>query len=153
MESLSSYAMAIIGASFVMNLIQMILPEGNTKKYIVFVCGVVVVLLLISPVISFFHQDFDISQVLAGQEEHSMEIESETYETYYEQQVKNAYQSNIQNDIIERLRKAGYKAEKMEIEYDEITKEPKHLRVTITASDGTVQPVRIEVLAGLSAMR
>lgn len=144
-DNLSKYTMAIVCSSFMMNLIQMILPNGNSKKYVLFVCGVIMAIILISPVITFLNEDYHLEELLSVNEEKLFEVEKEKYEEYYENEVIHTYQSNIQNGIVERLKKAGYKVHNIQIEYDKVTMEPESLRLEIESMDGTVQPVRIEV--------
>ena len=146
-NDLSNYAIAIVCSSFIMNLIQMILPNGNNKKYVLFVCGVITAIILISPVISFLNKDFNLEEVIKYNKESFDEIEKKKYEEYYSNEIVDTYKNNIKNGIIERLKKAGYDVKSINIEYDKDTMEPSNLIIEIESSDGTVQPVRVEVIA------
>lgn len=146
-NDLSNYAIAIVCSSFVMNLIQMILPNGSNKKYVLFVCGVITAIILISPVISFLKRDFDLEEVFTYNKENFEEIEKKKYEEYYSNEIVDTYKNNIKNGIIERLKKAGYDVKSINIEYDKDTMEPSNLIIEIESSDGTIQPVRVEAIA------
>lgn len=103
-ESLSNYAMTIVCSSLMINLIQMILPNGHSRKYVIFVCGVITTIILISPVITFLNKDFDIQAVLNLNEEKLFDIEKEKYEEYYADEIISTYKSNIENGIVMRLK-------------------------------------------------
>ena len=143
-ESLSNYAFAIICSSFIMNLIQMILPDSSNRKYVIFVCGVIITIILINPVISIVHKDFDIQKILTINEEKYVDIEK-NYEEQYNEEILGRYKKNVEEGIVKRLNDAGYVVHSIECEYDEKTLEPKALKLNIQADSGTVTPVRIEV--------
>lgn len=143
-ESLSNYAFAIICSSFIMNLIQMILPDSSNRKYVIFVCGVIITIILINPVISIVHKDFDIQKILTINEEKYVDIEK-NYEEQYNEEILGRYKKNVEEGIVKRLNDAGYVVHSIECEYDEKTLEPKALKLNIEADSGTVTPVRIEV--------
>lgn len=143
-ESLSNYAFAIICSSFIMNLIQMILPDSSNRKYVIFVCGVIITIILINPVISIVHKDFDIQKILTINEEKYVDIEK-NYEEQYSEEILERYKKNVEEGIVKRLNDAGYVVHSIECEYDEKTLEPRALKLNIEADSGTVTPVRIEV--------
>lgn len=143
-EGLSNYAFAIICSSFIMNLIQMILPDSSNRKYVIFVCGVIITIILINPVISIVHKDFDIQKILTINEEKYVDIEK-NYEEQYNEEILGRYKKNVEEGIVKRLNDAGYVVHSIECEYDEKTLEPRALKLNIEADSGTVTPVRIEV--------
>lgn len=143
-ESLSNYAFAIICSSFIMNLIQMILPDSLNRKYVIFICGVIITIILINPIISIVHKDFDIQKILTINEEKYVDIEK-NYEEQYSEEILGRYKKNVEEGIVKRLNDAGYVVHIIECEYDEKTLEPRALKLNIEADSGTVTPVRIEV--------
>ena len=146
-ESLSNYALAIICSSFLLNIIQMILPNGENRKYVIFVCSVILTIILINPIIKFLNKDFNISNVIKQNIDLYTKIEQESYQEYYSNEIITTYKENVENGIITRLEEVGYKVHKIECEYDEVSMEPKYLKLTIESNDGTIQPVKIEVLS------
>lgn len=151
-ESLSNYAYSIICSSFLLNIIQMILPEGENRKYIMFVCSVIVTIILINPIINFLNKDIDVSNILIKNEEIYAEVQEENYRKYYSNEIINTYKKNIEEGVAKRLEEAGYKVHQIECEYDEVTMEPKYLKLTIESDNGRVQPVRIEVSSSNSVI-
>lgn len=143
-EGLSNYAFAIICSSFIMNVVQMILPDSSNRKYVIFVCGIIITIILINPVISIVHKDFDIQKILTINEEKYMEVEK-GYEEQYSEEILGRYKRNVEEGIVKRLNDAGYIVHNIECGYDEKTLEPKVLKLNIESDNGTVTPVRIEV--------
>ena len=54
MEFISSWVQGIIVAVVIGSIIEMILPEGNSKKYIKIVIGVYVIFNIVAPIINKF---------------------------------------------------------------------------------------------------
>lgn len=126
MEFLNSWLQGIITAVVVTTIIEMILPSGNSKKYIKVVLGVYVVFNIITPVINqFFHSDFELSSIL-NIEEYTKKME--TYEVNTkdskiektnEQNIKEIYQSNLKKDMKAKLEEKGYEVRQIEVEIED----------------------------------
>lgn len=123
---ISSWAQGIIMAVIIGAIIEMILPEGNSKKYVKIVIGVYVLFTIISPVISKITgkiiQVSDILELNKYIEE--TENNSKLYVTLDEDNsnnIKDIYESSLRNDIKAKIEAKGYNAKniKLEIEDDE----------------------------------
>lgn len=146
MNFLNDYAVKILCLSIFIGLIQMIIPKGKLKQNVLFTSMIVITIVIIEPIVNLLNGDIDISKIYAMNSEEYETIAMELdYEKYYDEKVKNTYEENLRNDIVKRLRDAGYKINKIECECDDETLEPKSLKLEIETDDGTVQPVRIEV--------
>lgn len=125
MGFLNSWLQGIIVAVVVTTIIEMVLPSGNSKKYIKVVLGVYVVFNIITPVINqFFHSDFELSSIL-NIEEYTKKME--TYEVNTkdikieetnEQNIKEIYESNLKKDMKAKLKEKGYEVKQIEIEIE-----------------------------------
>lgn len=111
----------IIGA-----IIEMILPEGNSKKYVKIVIGVYVLFTIISPVISkITGKTIQVSDILElNKYIEETENNSKLYVTLDEDNsnnIKDIYESSLRNDIKAKVAAKGYNAKniKLEIEDDE----------------------------------
>ena len=92
-EWISNWAESIIVAVIIATIIEMILPEGNSKKYIKVVIGVYVLFTIITPVINkFTGEDVQVSDIL----------DLDTYIEEAEASVKmqNTIQDNNQSSIM-----------------------------------------------------
>ena len=107
-DKLSDYAFSLVSAIFVLNIIQMILPESKNRRYILFVSSMIVTIILIDPLIKVLNRDIEVANILEESTENLLRISEENMNQYYEQEVLNQYKLNIENGIIERLRQMGY---------------------------------------------
>ena len=94
---ISSWAQQIIFAVIIGVIIQMLLPEGKSKKYIKIVIGVYVLFSVISPVVG-KNIDMDFGN-------YSLEIETNTVlsENNTENSINEIYKTNLKQDIISKL--------------------------------------------------
>lgn len=145
-DKLSNYAFSLVSAIFVLNIIQMILPENKNRKYVLFVSSMIVTIILIEPVIKLLNQDIEVANILEESTQNLIKISEENTNQYYEQEVLNQYKINIENGIIERLKQMGYETKIIKCEYNETTFEPEYLYLELNQIDGEIIPVKIEVI-------
>ena len=107
---ISSWAQQIIFAVIIGVIIQMLLPEGKSKKYIKIKIGVYVLFSVISPEVG-KNIDMDFGN-------YSLEIETNTVlsENNTENSINEIYKTNLKQDIISKLQNKGYGCESVEIE-------------------------------------
>ena len=123
---ISSWAQGIIMAVIIGAIIEMILPEGNSKKYVKIVIGVYILFTIISPVISkITGKAIQVSDILElNKYIEETENNSKLYVTLDEDNsnnIKDIYESSLRNDIKAKVAAKGYNAKniKLEIEDDE----------------------------------
>ena len=91
MEFLNSWLQGIIIAVIITTIIEMILPKGNTKKYVKVVLGIYVVFNIMTPVVNkFFDSNFELSSII-NIEDYMRKMES------YEVSSKDINESNEDN--------------------------------------------------------
>ncbi len=120
MEWISNWIQGIIVAVIIGTIIEMILPEGNCKKYIKVVIGVYILFSIISPVITKFTGNnlkvtniFDLNEYMqASSSEHQNLEESQ------EEQIRSIYETNLKNDIKEKLKSKGYETTSISLEIE-----------------------------------
>lgn len=110
---ISSWAQQIIFAVIVGVIIQMLLPEGKSKKYIKVVIGIYVLFNVISPVIG---KNIDLNL-----EELNIELENNTniIENNAQNNINDIYMKKLRQDILAKLQNKGYGCEEIEIETSE----------------------------------
>ena len=107
-NAMSTWAKSIILAVIVSTIIQMILPEGNNKKYIKTVIGLYILFTIISPIISKIsggNSTIDVSKY-----ENYFNVESTTTASanVIDKNLDNTYTSSIKADIKNRMKQKGY---------------------------------------------
>ena len=111
---LSSWGQGVIVAVVVSVIIEMLLPNGSSKKYVRVVIGIYILFTIISPVISSLpngkinvNDIFNTSQyeteISKSDENISKKIEASNNRT-----IKDIYISNLEEDIRSKLKEKGY---------------------------------------------
>ena len=118
---LSSWASAIIVAVIIGTIIEMILPEGNSKKYIKVVIGIYVLFSIVSPVITkFTGKDIQVSDVLEldkyVEEVKETSKMQNTLQSDNENNIMNMYSEGIKDDIRAKIKAKGYIVNSIDID-------------------------------------
>ena len=123
MNFLNSWLQGIIISVIVATIIEMILPNGNTKKYVKVVVGIYVVFNIITPIINeFTNSNFELSSIINIEEYtkkmDTYEVSSNNIEKSNEENIKQIYISNLKNDITAKLEEKEYSVKKVDIEIE-----------------------------------
>lgn len=119
-EWISNWAGGIIVAVVIGTIIEMILPEGNSKKYIKMVIGVYILFTIVSPVITkFTGNSMQVSDVLdidqyIEEAKNSVEVHNTLVENN-EQNIREMYISGIEDDMKAKLEAKGYLVKNIEL--------------------------------------
>ncbi len=108
-ENLSIWAEQIIVAVIIATLIEMILPNGNNKKYIKAVIGVYLLFTIISPI--FGKKNFNFNEIdyeKYFKDTKSYQTMSDSLTTYNDQSVEEIYLTNLKQDMKQKLKEKGY---------------------------------------------
>lgn len=122
---LSSWGQGIIVAVTVSAIIEMLLPNGNSKKYVRVVIGIYILFTIISPVISKLpNGKIDVNEILdtskyEKQIVQSNENISKKIEASNSRTIKDIYISNLEKDIKVKLEEKGYGVSATSIEVKE----------------------------------
>ncbi len=120
---ISDWASAIIVAVIIGTIIEMILPEGNSKKYIKVVIGIYVLFTIVSPVITkITGKDIEISDILDLEEyiedaKETSKIQN-TMQDNNENDIMNVYLEGIKNDIKAKAETKGYDASNINVKIE-----------------------------------
>lgn len=114
-EFLSSWAQGIIVAVIIAALIELILPNGSSKKYVKVVIGMYILFTIVSPIIKKIGgRDADLNAIL-DVEKYEQQLAksdnaiSQKFEDNNSRNIKDIYVSNLKADISEKLKEKGYK--------------------------------------------
>lgn len=137
-ENISVWAEQIIVAVIIATLIEMILPEGNNRKYIKAVIGVYILFTIISPILK-NNGNFNFNNI----DYESYFKENETYKTMSESltsnndnSVEEIYINNLKQDMKQKLKEKGFWVENsaVKIELQEGDNYGRILEINLTLS-------------------
>lgn len=126
MEWISNWAEAIIIAVIVATIIEIILPEGSSKKYIKVVIGVYILFTIISPVITKFSgKTLEVSDTI-DLDKYIEEVKKKgTTQNLLQENnstnIRDIYIGNLKADIQNKLKGKGYRviSIKLDVGYDD----------------------------------
>lgn len=112
-EWISDWAESIIVAVIIATIIEMLLPEGNSKKYIKVVIGVYVLFTIITPIINkFTGEKVDISDILdldtyIAEVNASVKMQN-TIQDNNQSSIMGMYSSGLKDDMKAKIEAKGY---------------------------------------------
>ena len=126
-ENLSSWAKGITLAVIVVSILEMLLPNNKTKKYIKMVMGVFILFNIISPFINAKDlknlNEIDASKYVNENNKNYVEQKS------MDERLEELYIEEIEKDIIKKVEKKGYKVSMCKVD-EKITKNEEETGIT-----------------------
>lgn len=126
MEFLNNWLQGIVVAVIIASIIQMILPNGNNKKYIKVVLGIYVVFQIITPVVNkFFNSNFEISSLIdidsytKKMETYEVSSQNTNIDKTNEDSIKQIYVANLEKDIKAKLEDKEYLIKGVEVQVED----------------------------------
>ena len=126
MNFLSSWLQGIVVSVIIATIVEMIVPSGNSKKYIKVVLGLYIVFNIITPVINeISNNNFELSSIV-NIDEYTKKMQ--TYEASSqninmeetnELTIKQIYVSKLEKDIKSKLEEKEYIVEEVKVEVEE----------------------------------
>lgn len=121
MNWISNWIQGIIIAVIIGTIIEMILPEGNCKKYVKVVIGVYILFSVVSPVITkITGNEFRVSDIydINTYIEASTKNNQENIEINQQNQIKQVYITNLKSDMKQKIEEKGYKVKSISLEVE-----------------------------------
>lgn len=143
MEFISSWVQGIIVAVVIATIIEMILPEGNSKKYIKIVIGVYVIFNIVAPIINkFTGNELDFTSIidLNKYEEKlsAYEVDANGLDENNNSNIRQVYILNLKNDMKAKIQDKGYVVNGIYVELEE-TEEFKVKRLNLSVSKKEIE--------------
>lgn len=123
-DFISSWTQGIIVAVIVATIMEMIIPEGNSKKYIKVVIGVYVLFTIVAPIINkVSNGEINLSTII-DVEAHSKQVEGnsktiQNINTDNTTNIKELYINNLKKDIKSKIEDKSYKVNNIEIQIED----------------------------------
>lgn len=120
-EFLSSWAQGIIVAVIIATLIEMILPNSSSKKYVKVVIGMYILFTIVSPIIKKVGgKDINLNTIDIEKYEQQIAKSDNTISRKFEdnntRSIKDIYVSNLKADISAKLKEKGYEIDISDIQ-------------------------------------
>ena len=110
--NINSWAQGIILAIIIATIIEIILPEGNNKKYVKTIIGIYVMFVIIHPLISIIsNKKLDISEIIDDTNYKLSKFESNDITLETNAYIEQTYKQKIEEDISKNLKEKGYNIE------------------------------------------
>ena len=138
---INSWVQGIVIAVIISTIIEMILPNGNIKKYVRTVIGAYIVFVMVSPIVTkVIGKEFSLSSFKLPEVEsyEQTAIDTNAY-------IEDTYINKIKQDIIENVEKKGYKVESVIVDIE--TQEENYgniKKITLKVSKEEVKTSNIE---------
>ena len=94
-------------------IIEMLLPEGNNKKYVKVIIGIYIIFVMINPIFELINYRIDFKEILNTK---SIEVSSST--SNYIDDIRIAYIDGLKNTIKEDILNLGYKVDYINLEFN-----------------------------------
>ncbi len=110
LEWFKSWATGIVIAVIIATIIEMILPNSTSKKYIKIIIGIFIVYTIISPVIGNFKGE-DLNNYIKVEnyiQSSSNALQTNEVSDNAQSSIKKIYAQNLQNDLKTKLKEKGY---------------------------------------------
>ncbi len=114
---ISSWAQGIIISVIIASIIEMILPEGSSKKYIKVVIGVFILFTIVVPVINKFKgNSVNIASIIDFDKyNNSKEVVSTNLEKENNFNIKQMYETNLKVDIKSKIKSKGFEVQNINL--------------------------------------
>ena len=153
-NNIRNWCECLVVAVVISILIEMLLPDGNNKKYVKVVIGIYIIFVIINPIYEILNYNIDFKNILNFNNiEKSGDIKTSSNIDDYSNNIRKLYITGIESSIKEEIANLGYVADRVKVvtnyEYSEIEKiENKKVRKNIQTNNSTsinrIEPVVIE---------
>ena len=115
-EFIRNWCESLVIAVAISIIIEMLLPEGNNKKYVKVVIGIYIIFVIISPICEITSFKTDFKSILNFKElDSSSNIKTSNNLDEYTNGIRQVYLSGIENSIKEEVTNLGYLVDSVKI--------------------------------------
>lgn len=136
---LREWCEGIIIAIIISIIIEMLIPDNKSKKYVKVVIGVYIMFVSLNPLLEILNFDYDFSNFL--------NFDTVTTSTTFNKNIKDVYVLGIEEKIKEEIEELGYNLEYVQIEvdsgYEQIEKI--HLKLNNNSNENIIKIEEINI--------
>lgn len=143
---INSWVQGIILAVIIATIIEMILPEGNNKKYVKTIIGIYIMFVIVQPLISkMLNKDLNIESIMQNttstmskfETNHNITIETNAY-------IEKTYKQKLEEDIKNKSSEKGYNVSFLNLDIETGDSEKygqiNNIAMKIDKIDKTIEP-------------
>lgn len=113
---INSWAQGIILAVVITTIIEIIIPEGNNKKYIKVILGIYILFSIIYPVInSISDKSINLDNIIKNTNKQMEKYENNSVAIETNSYIENTYKNNLTKNITDNLAEKGYKLQSLNL--------------------------------------
>lgn len=133
-NGISSWAGQIVIAVVIVTILEMLLPNGNNKKYIKTIIGIYILFIIVSPIVTyFFNENFNFDTILGAYSLETNDNEEKNELTVQtNNQVEKLYIKEIEKEITEEIEKQGYEVKNIKTDVNIDNGEINYLKILIS---------------------
>lgn len=130
-----SWCEGIIVATIISIIVEMLIPEGNNKKYINVVIGIYILFVIIGPVLEKFNIDYNFENFFNFEK---IEVSADLNDN-----IKNVYIDGIEESIKNDLIESGFFVENVTIEADNRFENLEKIEIKLSQNESVIEPIII----------
>lgn len=136
---LKQWCEGIIIAIVISVIIEMLIPDNKSKKYVKVVIGIYIMFVSLNPILEILNYDYDFSKIF--------DLETVTTSTTLDNNIKDVYVLGIEEKIKEEVEELGYNVEKLKVQvdsnYEEIEKI--YLKISNSLNDNIIKIEEVNI--------
>ena len=134
---INSWAQGIVLAVIISTLIEIILPEGNNKKYIKTIIGIYILFVIVEPLASrISNKNININSIMQNTSKKMNEYKTEDLKLETNKYIEETYTNKIKEDITEKIKSKGFNITSiylnLELEDEQMYGEIKSINIKIS---------------------
>lgn len=114
---INSWAQGIILAVIIATIIEVILPEGNNKKYVKTVIGIYILFVIIHPLISKI-SNVDVQSIIDNTTSQINEYEKDNVILETNSYIEETYKEKLESELNKNLKEKGYNVNSLNIDFE-----------------------------------
>lgn len=146
MEHISNWIGTIVAACILVTIVQLLLPEGKNKKYVQLVCGLIITIMVVRPIVTFLNGGIRVDELMKENEKlwetTNVQFHAEEIQKSQNESIKKVYEDSLKEDIRVRLENQGYQLEEISLKMNPETFAPTELVMEVSEKS-KIKPVKI----------
>ena len=118
-SSLNSWVQSIILAIIIVTIIEIILPEGNNKKYVKTIIGIYIIFVMLEPIISqVLNKKINIYKMIDDTTSQMSEYGIDELKLETDIYIEQSYSQKIKEDIKQKIEEKGYTTDYLSVDIE-----------------------------------